>query len=205
MAASTNVRRGAGRPRSAETELAILDATLAILVEEGFGGMSIESVAARAGVGKAAIYRRWSSKEQVVIEALRGHVASSLPMLDTGDLRADLAGMLHGIRRAMAGEDGPIMTAFVAEKARYPELRAEYERVFVKERRAHLQHIISAAVERGELPDTTDIELMAEAGPAILSHRLMVHDHALPKDLPDRIIELLLGPSTQPGHAPRAS
>lgn len=187
-------RRGAGRPRSAETEGAILEATLALLVETGFGGMTMEAVAARAGVGKAAIYRRWSSKEEVVVEALRGHACQSIPMLDTGDLRADLLGMLEGVRRVMAGDDGPIMTAFVSEKARHPELRAEYDRAFVNERRAHLRSIISAAIERGELPDTTDVDLLAEAGPAILSHRLMVQGQDLDRDLPRRIVDLLLGP-----------
>ena len=166
---------------------------MALLVEEGFGGMSMEAIAARAGVGKAAIYRRWSSKEQVVVESLRGHACTTIPMPDTGDLRADLTTMLEGIRRAMVGEDGPIMTAFVSEKARNPELRAEYDRAFVQERRAHLQHLISAAVDRGELPASTDVELVAEAGPAILAHRFMVRGQDLPADLPARIVAQLLG------------
>lgn len=186
--------RGAGRPRSAETERAILDAAIDLLVEVGFGGMSMEALATRAGVGKAAIYRRWSSKEQVVVESLRCHALCAIPLLDTGDLRADLLAMLEGLRSALAGEDGPVMTAFVSEKARHPELRAEFERVFVAQRRAHLRRIIGEAVERGELPASTDIELLAEAGPAMLSHRLMIHDRPLDRDLPKRIVDLLLGP-----------
>lgn len=187
--------RAVGRPRSAETEQAILEATVALLVEVGFGGMSMEAVAARAGVGKAAIYRRWSSKEELVVESLRGHTCQALPLLDTGDLRADLLGMLEGVRRVMSGDDGPIMTAFVSEKARYPELKAEYDRAFVKDRRAHLRNIVAAAVDRGELPATTDVEVFAEAGPAILSHRFMVHGQRLERDLPRRIVDLLLGPA----------
>lgn len=192
--ASTSATSGAGRPRSAATEEAILDAAVALLVEEGFGGTSMEGIAARAGVGKAAIYRRWSSKEQVVVESLRRLSAEAVPLPDTGDLRADLTTMLEGVRRAMSGEDGPIMTAFVSEKARYPELRAEYDRAFVQERRAHLHHIITAAVERGELPPSTDVELLAEAGPAILAHRFMVRGQDLAADLPARIVAQLLGP-----------
>ena len=65
------VVRSPGRPRSAETERAILDAAIDLLVDVGFGGMSMEAVATRAGVGKAAIYRRFSSKEQLVVEARR--------------------------------------------------------------------------------------------------------------------------------------
>ena len=187
--------RTAGRPRSAETDRAILDAAVELLVEVGYGGMSMEALAARAGVGKAAIYRRWASKEQVVVEALKTHTRHSIILRDTGDLRADLLDMLEGIRRAMIGEEGPIMTAFVSEKARHPELRAEFERVFVAERRDHLRRIIGAAVERGELPADTDVELLGEAGPAMLSHRLMINDGHLERDLPRRIVDLLLGPA----------
>ena len=184
---------GAGRPRSAATEVAILDAAVELLVEVGFGGMSMEAIAARAGVGKAAIYRRWSSKEEVVVASLREHACASIPLPDTGDVRADLTAMLEGIRRAMVGDDGPIMTAFVSEKARNPDLRAEYDRVFVQERRAHLHHIIGEAITRGELPATTDVELVAEVGPAILAHRLMVRSQDLTLDLPARIVDQILG------------
>ncbi|MCU1452370.1 MAG: putative TetR-family transcriptional regulator, partial [Acidimicrobiales bacterium] len=124
-------KRTAGRPRSAEVDLAILDAARALLVEEGYGGMSVEAIAARAGVGKAAIYRRWSTKAEVLVESLRGHACTEVPLPDTGDLRADLLTMLTGIQQAMAGTDGPIMAAFIAEKQRHPELREEFDRVFV--------------------------------------------------------------------------
>jgi len=187
--------RAAGRPRSTETDRAILDAAVELLVEVGFGGMSMEALAARAGVGKAAIYRRWSSKAQVVVEALKTHARCVIELPDTGDLRADLLAILESIRRAMAGEEGPIMMAFVSEKARHPELRAEFERVFVSERRAHLHRIVTEAVERGELPASTDVDLVAEAGPAMLSHRLLVHDGVLERDLPQRIVDFLLGPT----------
>ncbi len=191
---ATGAEGGAGRPRSAATEAAILDAAVDLLVEEGFGGMSMEAVAARAGVGKAAIYRRWASKEELVVASLRGHACTSVPLPDTGDVRADLTTMLEGLRRAMVGDDGPIMTAFVSEKARNPDLRAEYDRAFVQQRRAHLHHIIGAAIDRGDLPASTDVELLAEAGPAILAHRLMVRSQDLTPDLPRRIVDQILGP-----------
>lgn len=189
-----------GRPRSAQTDQAIRDATLDLLVEVGFGGMSMEAVAARAGVGKAAIYRRWSSKEQMVVESLRGHAVMEVPLVDSGDLRADLLVLLEGLRRSLSGEDGPILTAFVSEKTRYPELRAEFERVFVARRRAHVRRIVTAAVDRGELPPHTDVELLSDAGPALLLHRSVVNGQPLDPDLPRRILDLLLdSPASHPG------
>src|SRR5260370_18750172 len=87
-------RRKPGRPRSAQAQKAIIDATLELLAEEGFQGLSIEAVAARAGVGKTTIYRRWSSKEELVMEAIR-QVQIDVPVMDTGNFRNDLAALLQ--------------------------------------------------------------------------------------------------------------
>jgi AcrR family transcriptional regulator len=90
-----SMRPRLGRPRDPSRDEAICEATLALFAEEGYAGVSIEGVAARAGVGKATIYRRFSSKEQLVVEAMRVgcHLTDHLP--DTGDLRADLTSMLQ--------------------------------------------------------------------------------------------------------------
>lgn len=157
--------------------------------------MSMEAVASRAGVGKAAIYRRFSSKEQLVVEALRGHNSELVPLVDTGDLRADLLVILQGVQRAMAGDDGPVMCAFVSEKARHPELHDEYQQAFVAGRKAHVHALIVAAVTRGELPQETDVELVAEFGPAVLAHRLLVLGIEPDAGLPRRIVDQLLGPT----------
>lgn len=189
-------KRRVGRPRSAEIDRAVLEAALDLLVERGYAGLSIEGVAARAEVGKAAIYRRWSTKAELVVDALGDRGCAQFPLVDTGDLRADLVAMLTNVQAAMAGDEGPVMAAFVAEKARYPELRAEFERVFISQRRAHLQRLVRAAVDRGELPADTDVELLAEAGPSMLSHHYLFHSRDLDPGLPQRIVDLLLPAST---------
>ncbi|HVX18854.1 MAG TPA: TetR/AcrR family transcriptional regulator [Acidimicrobiales bacterium] len=184
--------RSVGRPRSAEIDRNVKEAALDLLVERGYAGVSMEGVAARAGVGKAAIYRRWATKAELVVDSLGEHVCAAFPFVDTGDLRADLLSMLTNVQKSMAGDDGPIMAAFVAEKSRYPELRAEFERVFISQRRAHLQRLIVAAVERGDLPPETDVELLAEAGPALLSHHYLFHSRDLDPAMPARIVDLLV-------------
>ena len=85
--------RKPGRPRSAQAHKAIIDATLELLAEEGFQGLSIEAVAAKAGVGKTTIYRRWSSKDELVMDAIR-EVQIDLPVIDTGNFRNDLTTLL---------------------------------------------------------------------------------------------------------------
>jgi AcrR family transcriptional regulator len=182
-----------GRPRSPEIDQAIREAALALLVEAGYGGMSMEGIAARACVGKAAIYRRWPNKAAVIVDALRGHEAMRVPLPDSGDVRADIENMLIAMQRSLAGEDGPIIAAFAAEKYRHPELREEFDRVFVQNRRKHLQRLVRDAVERGDLPADTDVELFAETGPAILATRLLMHDQPPDPKLPRRIVEQLFG------------
>lgn len=92
--------RKPGRPRSSEAHQAILDATLAILAEVGFQALSIEQVAARAGAGKMTIYRRWPSKEALVSDAIRS-IQQDMPVVDTGNLRADLLTMYRAAFRGL--------------------------------------------------------------------------------------------------------
>jgi AcrR family transcriptional regulator len=186
------VTRRAGRPRSEEADRAILDAALDALVEDGYAGMSIERIAAKAGVGKATVYRRWPGKAEILVDALGRRVCFEVPLVDTGDVRADLLTILRAVQDNMVGAQGPVMAAFAAEKARYPELRDEFDRVFVAERRAHLRRIIAAAVERGDLRAETDVELLADAGPALLWHALTVRNEPGAVDLPERIVNQLV-------------
>ncbi len=186
-------KRVAGRPRSPEIDDAVLRATRDLLVERGYGGLSIEGVASRAEVGKSAIYRRWPSMAEMVVDALRTYTCAGLPTTQAGDLRTDLLALLTAVQQSMADRDGPLMATFIAAKARFPELQAEFDRAFVAERRAYVQQLIRDGVRRGELPEDTDIELLAETGPAILSHHYLVHAKDLDPALPARIVDLLLG------------
>lgn len=187
--------RRVGRPRSDDRDRAILDAALALLVDDGFAGMSIEGIAARAGVGKTTVYRRWKNKAEVVVEALRAHVCDEMPLPDTGDVRRDLAAMYRAMQQSLHGSDGTIMAAFTAEKFRHPELRDEFDRTFVAERRAHMRRLVQRGIATGELAPTTDVDLVAELGPALLWHRFTMKHDRIDRDLPERIIQQFLPPS----------
>jgi AcrR family transcriptional regulator len=183
----------AGRPRDPALDAAILAATAEVFVEEGYAGVSIEGVAARAGVGKATIYRRYGDKAELVVAAVShgAHIDDHLP--DTGDLRADLRAMIEPLFERLRGEHGPLLTAFAAERARHPELAAEFERRVIGRKRDHLRHLMASAVARGELPPDADVDLIAESGPALLWHHAL-HGLGFPDELPDRILTLVLGP-----------
>jgi AcrR family transcriptional regulator len=181
-----------GRPRDPALDAAILEAAADLFVEHGYAGISIEGVAAAAGVGKATIYRRFDDKAQLVVAAVRdgAHIVDELP--DTGDLRADLRAMLGSLFDRLRGPQGRLLVTFAAERARHPDLAAEFDRAVVGRKRVHVRRLLEAAAERGELPPGADLELMAEAGPALLWHHAL-HGLGFPDDLLDRIIDLVLG------------
>lgn len=150
----------AGRPRSEEAHRAILDATLELLVEVGFSAMTVEGIASRAGVGKATIYRRWPSKLPLVVEAF-GRLPG-FEEVDTGSLAEDLKKMLRSYLQTFNSTPlSAVLPSLAGERAHDPELSELFDPVS-KGRRQPLVQAFERAVERGEIPADTDIELAAD-------------------------------------------
>jgi AcrR family transcriptional regulator len=149
-----------GRPRSEEAHQAILDATLELLAEVGFSALTVEGVATRAGVGKATIYRRWPSKLPLVVEAF-----GQLPGFedaDTGELAEDLKRMLRSYLQAFnTSALAAVLPSLAGERTHNPDLAALFEPVS-KGRRQPLTRAFERAVERGEIPADTDLDLAAD-------------------------------------------
>ena len=149
------------RRRSRRAETAILEATLVLLGEVGFSGLTMDGIAARAGVGKATIYRHWASKAHVVVDAFRAHIPP-VPVPDTGDFREDLLTVLcylvHGLTASPLAR---IFPSLVEAADRDPGL----ERLFLefgRERRAVLRGVFERAAARGELRPGLDLEVALE-------------------------------------------
>jgi len=149
-----------GRPRSEEAHQAILDATLELLAEVGFSALTVEGVATRAGVGKATIYRRWPSKLPLVVEAF-----GQLPGFEdanTGELAEDLKRMLRSYLQAFnTSALAAVLPSLAGERTHNPDLAALFEPVS-KGRRQPLTRAFERAVERGEIPTDTDLDLAAD-------------------------------------------
>ena len=146
------------RPRSAESHAAILQAALELVVERGLRGTTIEGIAARAGVGKATIYRRWKTKEELFMEALKT-VAFPLPDPGTGSLRGDVEAIVafnleHATRKAAL-----LMPRLMVEAADDPELFAVMREVLVDPRREVVTTILRRGIARGELREDVDIDV----------------------------------------------
>jgi AcrR family transcriptional regulator len=190
-----DVRARPGRPRDPACDAAILQAALEIFAEEGYAGVSIDGVAARAGVGKATIYRRYSSKAELVVEAVRCGASVDDRLPDTGDLRADLTSMMQPLIDRLRGDDAKLLTMFAVERQRDAELQEQFKRSVIGQKREHIRHLVEAAVGRGELPADADVELLAELPAALIWHHAL---YGLPMtdDFLERILDLILAPAS---------
>jgi AcrR family transcriptional regulator len=151
-------QRRPGRPRSEQADEAIMAAALDLFAESGPAGLCIEQVAARAGVGKATIYRRWPGKEDMLIDGLP-RLAAVLPAPQGRSVRADLIMLVEAACKE-AGD--PRRTRLVAllqgEGVQYPRLKARYLESVVLPRREAFRAVLRRGVATGELRENTDID-----------------------------------------------
>jgi AcrR family transcriptional regulator len=166
--AATVVRPG--RPRDPEVDEAILSTTLRMLAETGYARLTMDAVAARAGVGKASLYRRFPTKERLVLEAIRHRHEQERPAVpDTGSLYRDMLGYLRALIRYRQGHAEGLQ-AVASEVMVNPELATEFRRQMAGGLLAGFQTIVGRAVERGELPPGTDVDLLAALPLALIHH-----------------------------------
>lgn len=161
--------RRPGRPRDARAHEVILDAAAAVLAELGPGGFTVDAVAARAGCGKATIYRRWPSRAHLMMEtALQAGVDLDDP--DTGSVVEDLVVCITTLEEKMRhSSTGPLMAATIAEAAVNPVTRDAYAE-FVADRRRLPARLVERGIERGELRPDIDVNLVVDlvSGPVFL-------------------------------------
>jgi AcrR family transcriptional regulator len=156
---ATDDRRPPGRPRSADADHAIVEATLELLTESGVASLAIEQVAARAGVAKATIYRRWPNKEALILDAL-ATVEDQPPALPGTSLRDDLLTLVIClIGRSVHPGRGQLYAWMVAESDRNPEIARKYKSIVVERRRRLLESVLRHWQEKGELRADVDIEV----------------------------------------------
>ena len=166
-----------GRKRDHTRDADIMDAALAVLAEVGYEGMTIDMVAARAKAGKATLYRRWASKELLVIDAIACMKQldvdpANLP--DTGTLRGDFIAMM----KPKAVHDGDqkmrVMAALMSMIARDPEL-AKTAHAVIMEPRARVNRLfLQRAVDRGEIAADTDIETISQVAQSMTAYRTIM-------------------------------
>lgn len=169
-------RRPGGR--AAEVVAAIHTATVELLHEQGYEQMEIPAIAERAGVNKTSIYRRWSSKAELVMDVALGRMRSDVPLPDTGTLLGDLTALMQAISSALATPFvGGLLRALISrgDEAGVAEARA----YFWNERFVISGELLQRAIARGELPPSVDSRLLMEMAVAPLFFRALVTGTAI--------------------------
>src|SRR5689334_1668425 len=164
-----------GRPRGPEADRAILTATADLPAERGVAAMSIEEVAARAGVGKTTIYRRWPSKGLLALDAFVISFRAEQPQPDTGTLRGDMLSALHAWVRAVTQTAmGPMLTGLIAEAQHDPELRGAWRDRVLEPLRTQHRVMLDRAISRGEIAASVDRDVVLDLFFGVAEHRLLL-------------------------------
>lgn len=184
--------RSPGRPRSEASRQAILEAALSLATEAGYACLTIEGIAARAGVGKQTIYRWWPSKADVLLEAAAATAELHVPVTDHGRYRADLRAFLQasyvmGNQSQFAG----LLRALMAEAQLDPEFGARFRAAFLERRRDALAVITGRARERGDLPGRTDPETVADIVFGTIWYRILATARPFDARLEEDLLDLL--------------
>jgi AcrR family transcriptional regulator len=179
--------------RSTRTEKAVLDATRELLAAGGVGRLTVEGVAARSGVAKTTIYRRWRGKDELALAVLIDMVANVVATPDYGDTRKELVTFVSaGVRILGTTLMGRVMQGLVSDLATDPDLAAAFRERVVAMRVAEVRRLVERGIERGDLRPDTDVELAHELLFGPVYYRLLLSGAPLEKGLAERIVDAVL-------------
>lgn len=184
-----------GRPRDAQADQAILQATIAILSEVGFNQLSIEAVAARAGVGKPTIYRRWPSKPELVLDAVQ-RLAPPFPAADTGDPLTDLRQIVPELIAGLTSSPVARATLALSNDA---EMARRVGEEYLAPRRAGIAGILHRAIAAGELRADIDVEMAIDMMVGTAIYRWLVTAEPVDADTGRRIVDTVWDSLRPPG------
>ena len=179
--------------RSSRTETAILDATRELLAESGVQGLTMEGVAARAGVAKTTVYRRWRSKDDLALAVVIDMVENVVATPDLGDTRKELVSFVNAAVKILGSTlMGRVMQGLVSDLATDPELARAFQERVVSMRVAEVRRLIERGIERGDLRPDADIELAHELLFGPVYYRLLLSGAPLDRKLAGRIVDAVL-------------
>lgn len=180
-----------GRPRSESARQAVLRAAGDLLARDGFAGVTVEAIAAEAGVGKATIYRWWPGKAAVVMDAFLAATGPCAPFPDTGCLEEDLRGQMRALACALGGRMGTVLRGVLAEAQSDPEAAEAFRTRYLAPRRAETRRVLERARDRGQICPQADLETAADALYGPLFYRLTAGHAPLDSAFVDALLSLV--------------
>jgi AcrR family transcriptional regulator len=173
--------------------VAIIDATRELLAEGGVKGLTVEGVAARAGVAKTTIYRRWRSKDELALAVLIDMVEHVVSVPELGDTRAELIAFVDGAVKILGSTlMGRVMQGLVSDLAADPELARAFRERVVAARVAEVRRLVARGIERGDLRADADLELVHELLFGPVYYRLLLSGAPLEDGLAQRVVDAVL-------------
>lgn len=189
----------AGRPRvEGDREQEIFDAALGVLADVGYDRLTMDSVAARAKASKATLYRRWSSKATLIIDALAS-MKGPVVVPDTGTLRGDLMLTFCGQGGLTDEHQTAVFASVLTAVMRDAEFAEAFRRGFIEPKTASSLRIFENARARGEIDDAVDLDLLAPALPGIVLHRLYLMGEHPTADLIASVVDQIILPAATRG------
>ncbi len=188
----TPVRRGRGRPRNPETDQRIKSAAAELMLHRGFDKMTVDHVAAKAGVGKATVYRRWPSKEDLAVAAMKEIYSVELPDPDTGSIRGDLTENFRNVLNFVNSPEGEAYFRMsMAESIRDPRIAALY-RASTERAEETAALMYERAIARGEVRADIDIPVVVQWLGGLIGARAIVHRPLPQSDALEVLVEFTL-------------
>ena len=183
--------RGRGRPRDPALDDRILEQALVLLGSHGYAGLTLDELAARSGVAKTTVLRRWPSKAAVAAAGVERLALQSVDVPNSGTLRADLRALLHGAVETFVRGRGQFVARLIREAGHHPEI-TDLVHTVIHTRRQAYRRVLALAIARGELAPTVDQELLMDLLIGPIWTRLLITRDPITGDYVDSIVETVL-------------
>jgi AcrR family transcriptional regulator len=185
--------RHRGRPLDSSRDVALREAALELLAEIGYDRLTIDAVAARAHASKVTIYRRWSGKAELVVDAL-GCLNDSSPVPDTGSLAGDLEAIARSAASTDRQFDAQLMMGLITALTRDAELRQAFRERLMDPGTADLIQVFERSVSRGEVPGDRNLDLVVSLFPALMIYHLLTFGELPDADFAERVMDDVILP-----------
>jgi AcrR family transcriptional regulator len=173
------VTPGRGKPRDQAKRAAVVAAALEILAADGLAALTMERIAARAGVSKVTLYRWWDHRAAIALEGLLAELQPALAWPDSGDFPADLRRQVDTLARALTGPRGPVFAAVIAAAQEDEGVRRAFVEQFIGPRRAEAHAAFARARERGQIRRDVDLDAAIDVVYGPLYYRLLLRHQPL--------------------------
>src|SRR5271166_1923826 len=205
QADNNGAKRLPGRPRSEHSRLAILRSTLHLLQRTSFPELTIEAIAADAGVGKTTVYRWWPNKGALVVDAFASLTENKLHFPDTGSVYRDMSLQMNQFLEILRTRRGRMVASLLGAGQSDPELLEAFRERFLRPRRQEAYQTLRRAIDRGELPASLDLDLILDTLYGAIYMRFLIRHDELSESYVYQVCRLVLDGAAGNAHASGAN